>query len=135
MFLRDNRALANASSFWCCCGGPIAFDIEFSFDLRNTITYFSEFLLCLFSIVITTLVCVELILLIVYLSLLTKSSVSYSRRRNLILEAMAEPIDTKPFKDYAIPTEEEPNCSIVHPQIATNNFELKPSLTSMMQQN
>lgn len=48
---------------------------------------------------------------------------------------MDDPDDTKPLKDYAIPTKEEPHCSIVHPLIAANNFELKPSLIGMVQQN
>ena len=47
---------------------------------------------------------------------------------------MVDPIvDTKPLKDYVIPTEEEPHCSIVHPPIAANIFELKPSLICIMQ--
>lgn len=44
-------------------------------------------------------------------------------------------IDTKPLKDYAIPSEEELHYSIVQPPIATNNFELKPSLIGMVQEN
>lgn len=48
---------------------------------------------------------------------------------------MANPIGTKPLKDYVIPTKEEPNYSIEHPLIATNNFELKPFLIGMVQQN
>ena len=47
---------------------------------------------------------------------------------------MAEPIvGIKTLKDYVIPTKEEPNFSIVYPPIAENNFELKPSLISMVQ--
>ncbi|XP_050919593.1 uncharacterized protein LOC127137151 [Lathyrus oleraceus] len=47
---------------------------------------------------------------------------------------MADPIDgTKPLKDYVILTEEEPHCSIVHPPIAANNFELKHSLYDLSQ--
>lgn len=57
------------------------------------------------------------------------------RRWNLILEAMVDPVDTKPLKDYAIPTKEEPYHSIVHPSIAAHNFELKPSSVGMVQQN
>lgn len=48
---------------------------------------------------------------------------------------MDDPVDTKPLKDYAIPTKEEPHCIIVHPLIAANNFELKPYLIGMVQQN
>lgn len=57
------------------------------------------------------------------------------RCQNLKLQVMVDLINTMPLKDYAIPTEEEPHCSIVHPPIVTNNFELKPSLISMVQQN
>ncbi|XP_050914722.1 uncharacterized protein LOC127129611 [Lathyrus oleraceus] len=49
---------------------------------------------------------------------------------------MVDPVvDTKPLKDYVIPTKEELHCSIVHPPIAKNNFELKPSLIGMVQEN
>lgn len=48
---------------------------------------------------------------------------------------MAEVVDTKPLKYYAVPTDKEPYSSIVHLPIAANNFELKPSLISMVQQN
>lgn len=48
---------------------------------------------------------------------------------------MANSIDIKLLKDYVIPTEEEPRCSIVHPPIPNNNFELKHSLIGMVQQN
>ena len=41
-------------------------------------------------------------------------------------------VNTKPLKDYVIPTEEEPHFSIVHPLIVENNFELKPSLIGMV---
>lgn len=46
---------------------------------------------------------------------------------------MVDPIvDTKPLKDYAIATEAEPHCSIVHLPVAANNFELKPSLIGIV---
>lgn len=45
-----------------------------------------------------------------------------------------EVVDTKPFKEYAIPTEEESHYSIVHPLIVANNFEIKLSLVDMVQQ-
>lgn len=48
---------------------------------------------------------------------------------------MANLVDTKPLKDYSIPIEEETYCSIIHPAIMVNNFELKPSLIDMVQQN
>lgn len=36
---------------------------------------------------------------------------------------MVDPIvDTKPLKDYVIPTGEEPHCSIVHQPIAAKYF-------------
>lgn len=35
-------------------------------------------------------------------------------------------VDDMHLKEYAIPTEEEMHCSIVHPSIAANNFERKP---------
>ncbi|KAI5394317.1 hypothetical protein KIW84_061125 [Lathyrus oleraceus] len=44
-------------------------------------------------------------------------------------------VDTKPLKDYVIPTEEEPHCSIVPPLILENNFKLKLSLIGTLQQN
>lgn len=48
---------------------------------------------------------------------------------------MDDPIDIKPLKDYEISTKEEPHCSIVHLLIVASNFELKPSLIGMVQQN
>lgn len=48
---------------------------------------------------------------------------------------MAAPVvDLKPLNDYAVPTEEEPHCSIMHPHIGANNFEFKPSWIRMIQQ-
>lgn len=46
---------------------------------------------------------------------------------------MDEEEDIKSLKDYAISTNEEPHCSIVHPPITANNFEVKPSLIGMIQ--
>ena len=43
--------------------------------------------------------------------------------------------DNRPLKDFAVPSEEEPHTSIVRPAIAANNFELKPSLVQIIQQN
>lgn len=48
---------------------------------------------------------------------------------------MVDSVDTKTLKNYEIPTEEEPNCSIMHPPITRFFFELKPSLIGMVQQN
>lgn len=50
-------------------------------------------------------------------------------------EIVDQVVNTKPYKDYAIPTKEDSHCSIVHPPNAVNNFELKPSLIDMVQQN
>lgn len=44
-------------------------------------------------------------------------------------------VDTKTLNYYVTPTEEEPQYNIVHLPIATNNFELKPYLIGMVQQN
>ena len=41
----------------------------------------------------------------------------------------------RPLKYYAIPTQQEPRNSIVAPAITRNDFELKPSLISAVQQN
>ena len=41
----------------------------------------------------------------------------------------------RPLKSYAIPSQEEPHNNIVAPPIEANNFELKPSLLSAVQQN
>ncbi|MCI38543.1 hypothetical protein A2U01_0059771, partial [Trifolium medium] len=41
----------------------------------------------------------------------------------------------RPLKSYAIPSQAEPHNSIVAPAIEANNFELKPSLISLVQQN
>lgn len=43
--------------------------------------------------------------------------------------------DNRPFKDYIVPTDKEPHCSIVHPTVGVNNFQIKPSLVGMVQQN
>lgn len=50
-------------------------------------------------------------------------------------EIVDQVVDTKPYKKYVIPTKEESHCSIVHLPNAVNNFELKPSLIGMVQQN
>src|ERR1043165_2116263 len=52
------------------------------------------------------------------------------------LRRMAEPPPLpRPLKDYAVPSQAEPHNSIVAPTIARNDFELKPSLLSAVQQN
>jgi hypothetical protein len=43
--------------------------------------------------------------------------------------------DNRPLKDFTVPYEEEAHTSIVRPAIAANNFELKPSLAQIIQQN
>lgn len=42
-------------------------------------------------------------------------------------------VDTKPLKDYAVPTKEEAHCNIMYPPIAAKKFKLKPSLISTVQ--
>src|ERR1044072_9500143 len=52
------------------------------------------------------------------------------------LRRMAEPPPPpRPLKDYAVPSQAEPHNSIAAPAIARNDFELKPSLLSAVQQN
>lgn len=46
---------------------------------------------------------------------------------------MAEPVNTKPRKDYMVPIDEDLHISIFHPSITENNFEIKPSLVGMVQ--
>jgi len=41
----------------------------------------------------------------------------------------------RPLKDFAVPSQDEPHSSIVNPTIQANNFELKPSLLQIVQQN
>ncbi|KAK2443858.1 hypothetical protein QL285_014927 [Trifolium repens] len=41
----------------------------------------------------------------------------------------------RPLRSYAIPSQEEPHNSIAAPAIEANNFELKPSFLSAVQQN
>ena len=48
---------------------------------------------------------------------------------------MAENRNQRPLKEFAQPLDEEPSSSIVNPAITTNNFELKPSLLQLVQQN
>lgn len=48
---------------------------------------------------------------------------------------MGDANDNRPLKDFAVPSDEEPHTSIVRPAIAANNFELKPSLLQIVQQN
>ncbi|XP_045800522.1 uncharacterized protein LOC123894544 [Trifolium pratense] len=65
------------------------------------------------------------------------------RRRNLENQleiplpdlVMAEAQQERPLRSYAIPSQEEPHNSIAAPAIEANNFELKPSLLSAVQQN
>lgn len=48
---------------------------------------------------------------------------------------MAEEQNQRPLKYFALPSNEEPHFSIVNPIIPANNFELKPSLLQIVQQN
>lgn len=48
---------------------------------------------------------------------------------------MAAPNPPRPLNSYAIPSQDEPHNNIVAPAIEANNFELKPSLLSAVQQN
>ncbi|CAJ2633013.1 unnamed protein product [Trifolium pratense] len=65
------------------------------------------------------------------------------RRRNLENQleiplpdlVMAEAQQELPLRSYVIPSQEEPHNSIAAPAIEANNFELKPSLLSAVQQN
>jgi hypothetical protein len=41
----------------------------------------------------------------------------------------------RPLKDYAVPSEEEPHSSIAPPAVEARNFELKPALLQIVQQN
>ena len=41
----------------------------------------------------------------------------------------------RPLKDFVVPSQDEPHSSIVTPTIQANNFELKPSLLQIVQQN
>src|SRR4030042_2451744 len=57
------------------------------------------------------------------------------RRRLEELRAEMALQDDRPLKDYAVPSEDEPHSSIVNPAVQANNFELKPSLLQIVQQN
>ena len=48
---------------------------------------------------------------------------------------MVENHDQRPLKEFSQPSDEEPSSSIVNPLIPANNFELKPSLLQLVQQN
>lgn len=41
----------------------------------------------------------------------------------------------RPLKDFVVQSQDEPHSSIVNPAIQNNNFELKPSLLQIVQQN
>ncbi|XP_058726309.1 uncharacterized protein LOC131597641 [Vicia villosa] len=72
-------------------------------------------------------------------------SITVSRRlrrtRTLVPSPISEPVEestmgeqSRPLKSYAIPSQAEPHNSIAAPAIEANNFELKPSLLSAVQQ-
>ena len=48
---------------------------------------------------------------------------------------MAEERNQRPLKEFSQPFDEEPSSSILNPIISANNFELKPSLLQLVQQN
>lgn len=43
--------------------------------------------------------------------------------------------DNCPLKDYVVPTDKKLHFTIVHPTVGPTNFETKPSLVGMVQQN
>lgn len=43
--------------------------------------------------------------------------------------------DNRSLKNFVVPSDEDPHSSIVYPEIAVNNFELKPSLMQIVQYN
>ncbi|XP_058784452.1 uncharacterized protein LOC131659258 [Vicia villosa] len=62
----------------------------------------------------------------------------YTRARLFIRKlkkAMAEDRNQRPLKEFAQPSNEEPSSSIVNPTLTTKNFELKPALLQLVQQN
>ena len=50
-------------------------------------------------------------------------------------QIMAQGPQTRPLKDFAVPSQDEPHNSIAAPAINRNDFELKPSLLQAVQQN
>ena len=54
---------------------------------------------------------------------------------SVVQPEMAEQVQNRPLKYYAIPSQDEPHNNIVAPAIEANNFELKLSLLSAVQQN
>jgi len=48
---------------------------------------------------------------------------------------MGDTNENRPLKEFVVPSDEEPHTSIVCPAIAPTNFELKPSLLQIVQQN
>lgn len=56
-------------------------------------------------------------------------------RHQILRQMDGSIIDTKPLKNYSIPTNEESHSSIIHPPIMANNFKIKPLLVRMVQQN
>ena len=43
--------------------------------------------------------------------------------------------DNRTLKEYATPSTEEPQAVIVYPAVEANNFEIKPALLNIVQQN
>ena len=54
---------------------------------------------------------------------------------SLLEPSIAEGPQNHPLKDYASPLQKEPHNNIAAPSIAQNDFELKPSLLQVVQQN
>lgn len=54
---------------------------------------------------------------------------------SVVQPEMAEQVQNRPLKCYAIPLQDEQHSNIAAPAIESNNFELKPSLLSAVQQN
>lgn len=43
--------------------------------------------------------------------------------------------DNRLLKDFVVPSKDKPHSSIINPAIQANNFELKPSLLQVVQEN
>src|SRR4030067_3500097 len=56
----------------------------------------------------------------------------HRRRRDVRNNNMA---DNHTLKEYATPSTEEPQAVIVYPAVEANNFEIKPALLNLLQQN
>lgn len=62
----------------------------------------------------------------------------YVCARNLLIQikrAMAKDENCRPLKEFGVPSNDDPHSSIVNSVIHAYNFELKPSLLQIVQQN